>query len=258
MRNNKKIMRFLVLSIAIALSVALAYCNVLSDPTVYEKASTSYPQKQCIDNHNNANLVETTSIGLLKCGELHYTLSNARLVNDIGSIPVMSGFLDDAACIFPGKAESAFENASVYVDELIQADGTFIPGAYLLLVDLTVTSHGAKAYTLHDLDEEGYPMGQFAADNLFHIDHIINLSSTPQYDPDETLFYCLSYYSEKNSQAEHPLIFKLNDGESISVTIGFLVDDINFGGRFNLEKIALCDIMGDPNAAYVELNLRGN
>lgn len=258
MRKKKTVLQFLIPSIVLVIIITLVYSGDLSDSPEFVESSTRYPQKQSIDNHNNAELVETASIGLLKCGELHYTLSNARLVNDIASIPVMSGFLDDAACIFPGNAESVFGNASVYIDELIQADGTFIPGAYLLLVDLTVTSHGAKAYTLHDLDEEGYPMGQFAADNLFHIDHIINLSSTPQYDPDETLFYSLSYYSEKNSQAEHPLIFKLNDGESISVTIGFLVDDINVGGRFNLEKIALCDIMGDPNATYVELNLRGN
>ncbi len=208
---------------------------------------------------DEVHLTISTKWGLLKEGELHYTLSNVRLICHQKDIPRAEGFQEDAACIFPGLAANPFENTSIYYPDFITEDGSFLPGAYLLLVDITVTSNGAKAYTIYDLDEGGYPKGQFEEDNLFHADSMLGLMSTPQYVAGETLFYGIDYYSERGKLEEHPLIYRLDPGQSTTFTLGFLVDDEAYGGRFNIEELAFCNVMGDlPDAVYIWLNLKGN
>lgn len=208
---------------------------------------------------DEVHLTISTKWGLLKEGELHYTLSNVRLVCHEDDIPRAEGFQEDAACIFPGLAANPFEDASVHYPDFITEDGSFIPGAYLLLVDITVTSNGAKAYTIYDLDEGGYPKGQLEEDNLFHADGMLGLMSTPGYIAGETLFYGIDYFSERGKLEEDPLIYRLDPGQSTTFTLGFLVDDEAYGGRFHIEDLAFCNIMGDlPDAVYIRLDLKGN
>ncbi len=267
MNKKKAIIQLLVGCLILALFVFLAHHEEIKlpiDPT--EPSSSQDPDvdygKRFFEE--NGNLVLDIEWGL-KAGKLHCEFSNIRMVNHRDDIPRLEGFRDDAQCSFPGLADNEiYDEKTVFrYPDFILENGEFIPNAYLLLMDVTVTSIGAAAYTIHDRDSEGYPKGQYTEECLFRADPIINLTNKTQYIKGESQFFGIDYFSDMNKEKENRMLFRLLPGETISFTLGFLVDDEKYGGKFDLDELTLCDIMGEgatfiPLKPYLATNLGEN
>lgn len=267
MNKKKAVIQLLVCILILGFFVYLAYGEeirmLLGDNGNKPKNPTATPTAPLVWEENNKEqkaviIWSADDFVGLKAGELRFELSNLRLVSHAGEIPNPEGFTDDAAIAYPGQSENIYECPTFRYPDFIQEDGSFIPGAYLLLVDVTVTSKEAKHYTINDLDSEGYPMGQYEDETAFRADLPISLINTAGYIPGKSMVYGISYYSGKGTHPEHPMLFQVDSGETITFTLGFLIDDKEYGGRFDLTQLTICDIMGAPDAVYIPLKLGGN
>lgn len=184
-----------------------------------------------------------------KSGELVYTVRNPRIINREQDIP-KGGFLYDAFAVLPKE-----KGEIVYYPDFIDENGDFTEGVYLLLVDVSVYSDNAIAYTINDLDSGGVPRGQYDDPYFFRADSIVNLCTTPYYIEGESQFYYMSFYSLLSKYDTHPLGFHLEPQQEICFTVGFLIDDIRLGGRMDLSKISLCHVMGSKSEQYIQLSL---
>lgn len=127
--------------------------------------------------------------------------------------------------------------------EYIDDSGNPIPGLSLVLVDVSITSEGAQSYTRHDLNEYGDPLGEFDDPCIFRADALIYLSDI-QESADEGGFTTynggeLGYFSGRNQRPEHRIAFRIEDGETLDITLGFWVYDIQQGGYVHLDNLYL-------------------
>lgn len=205
-------------------------------------------------------------VSRLKSGRLNYTITDARLVSSTEALANINGFRSDASVCFYGDSYEHCDLTLRYPDFILQ-DGSFYEGVHLLVLDITVTSEDAAAYTRRDLDEDGYPLGPYDDPSLFRADGILYLQDTHidsivRTDPDGTEYstgpacWVIDYYSRMNERAENYMVFRLMPGESISFQIGFLVVDINDGGEMDLNTLCLTQVAGDPEAFITHLDLK--
>lgn len=127
--------------------------------------------------------------------------------------------------------------------EYIDDSGNPIPGLSLVLVDISITSEGAQSYTRRDLDEYGTPLGEFDDPYIFRADALIYLSDIQESaDEENSTTYNggeLGYFSGRNQRVEHRNAIRLEDGETLDITLGFWVYDIQQGGNVHLDNLYL-------------------
>lgn len=184
----------------------------------------------------------------LKSGKFVFTLANPRLISYMSDLPdepvKNAGFTEATGFTFalpPDDPERTDHNThkNIYYPDFVQEDGSFLDGAYLLLLDITVESQDAVNFTKMDKDEGGLPMGLYSDPYVFRTESIVNagVAGDEQEDPVPCTF--LFYYSGFGSCSENDLAFRVEPGESITFTIGFPISDIRHGGIFDLNKISL-------------------
>ena len=188
----------------------------------------------------------------IKEGALLFTVRNPRIVNRKQDIPE-GGFRDDSYSVLPKE-----KGEIVYYPDFIEENGNFTEGVYLLLVDVRVYSDNATAYTKNDLDSGGVPRSLYDDPFFFRADPLINVCTTPYYIERESQFYCMDFYSLMGQCDVHPNGFRLEPQQEICFTVGFILDDIQFGGRMDLSKISLCHTMGGGAEPYIQINLGEN
>lgn len=229
----------------------LCACNHASLPN-----NTTTPEQDVdnkVDIGSGYTFKEPEDLSVFKSGELIYTVSNPRLINRESDIPAGS-FVSDAYTILPKTKD----DRAVFYPDFINDDGEFTSGVYLLLIDVSVYSDDAIAYTKNDLDFEGFPKSLYDDPFFFRADPIINLCSTSQYIEGVSQYYSMAFYSLMSQSEVHPMGFHIEPRETIIFTVGFLVDDARFGGRMDLANISLCHVIGSEKGPYIQLDLGEN
>ena len=187
----------------------------------------------------------------LKSGKLMCTVNNVHLVEEPPNIGM---FKSDATCGF-------MDGNVIQYPDFLQDNGHLIPGLYLLLVNITVFSEDATAFTRRDNDSaNGIVKGEYDDPYVFRSDDLICLIEIGMDDGRiigaGDVYLC--YYSGMGQRAEHKMAFRLEPGESIDFSLGFLVSDVSQGGVHNLENLYLSVGMTDnPNETLIHLALSG-
>lgn len=175
----------------------------------------------------------------MKSGSLSCTIQRIEAVDNVSGLPE-KGFED-----WPTfeTVDNNGQRVILRYPEYIDGSGNPIPGLSLVLVDVSITSDGAQSYTRHDLDEYGTPLGEFDDPCIFRADALIYLSDIQKSaDEGEATAYNggeLGYFSGRNQRPEHRNAFRLEDGETLDITLGFWVYDIQQGGYVHLDNLYL-------------------
>lgn len=202
----------------------------------------------------------------MKYGTLRFQFSNVRAVNSVSDMP--EGELSMAKCSTPLDIVFNKDGTKRYVttedSDFVQPDGKFYPGAYIVLVDVTVYSDGAVEYTTEDYcSHGGYPMGSYADPYLFRAD-VIKLAdlsiASPGYGEEDDIvtFYNIRecYYSLYGCCEENPMLFRLTPGETLTYTLGFLVGDKQQGGKNDFASLMIHDLSKATNyRTYIDPHL---
>lgn len=241
---------------AVLLAIALTACSQLPSETHldFEQQSDStgiageLSQKQL-------SFEETPETdGNMKSGKLIYTLTGARAVNHAADIPEGS-FSDSGGYLFmfPDGKEALYT-----YPEFIQEDGSFIDGAYLVLVDFTVESQDAVCKTPDDVEPDGTGGGKYSDPYIFQADSFFPVYDTSQADPSNPdsagnryRSYYLAFFSMLNNREEHPYAFRLLPGETVGLTVGYLVGDNVDGTPNDLTNVCVRSDVG----TYINLSL---
>lgn len=222
-----------------------------------------------------------------KNGSLIYTFSNARMVT---KEPV-EGSAADTMLLFKE------DGSSLAYRDVVQDDGSFIDGVYMLLFDVTVQSRDAEMHTIFEVDDEEIPLGQWPDPYIFSAGGIalVDTSSAttdredkkgefPYYATEQTM----NYFSQKDelinskeieeiaASSEDPKLateviqkmrlenhgwgsFRIEPGEEITYTIGYVVGDRNAGFMWNLDSLALAFYGNSLNYnVFIDLDLDGS
>lgn len=164
----------------------------------------------------------------LESGTLNYTVTGARVLGPDSDVTfTIDRFFP--YCNVPGVAK--------YPDFLDEA-GHLSPGCYLVQADITVENVDAKT-----MEEEYGDPCLFRADDLF----LVNLDSSGSTTMD--------YFSLAGEYEAHPMLYRLEPGNTISYTIGFLV-----GENWAVDGAASVRISqsSDLNGLKVDLQLGGS
>lgn len=195
----------------------------------------------------------------LQSGELIYTLTNPRLIRNISDLP-------DTQAENGGFGIESFyysEKATESYPDFLAEDGSFPSGTYILLIDVTVESQSARAYTTEDLNDLGTPIGLitdpyiFNADNIIKVGAAVNTTGQQSIDEMEIVYHSPTYYSGLGSQEERLYAYRLEPEQNITFTLGYGLSDKNEGGIHDLEHVFisctgdkaghLCAVLIDKN-----------
>ncbi len=157
-------------------------------------------------------------------GELVYSLKKVKVVDSLADMPGEEDhFLRDfARAVY---YENGQETVVSYPDYVLE-DGSFDHGIRLVLAEIEVTSHDAEGLD----DEHGY-----SDPYVFRSDAIMFLQDTGDNDRQ----YYLGYFDQYGSCEEHSLLYRLEPGETTTVTIGFIICE-----RMDGSQIDLADLRG--------------
>lgn len=176
-------------------------------------------------------------------GTLAFTVSNARAVCHAADIP------GSAEC-FSYDAEVWFqedEKVSVYrYPEFIDENGTFMEGSYLVLVDVSVENRDARNRSKSDGDP---PYGDFEDPYLFRADGILWLT-------DKEREYDVAFFSQRGKYDEHPMAYRVEPGETVQFTLGFLVSSKPDGSLVDLSDVYAVT-GGNTDSSIIDLHLEG-
>lgn len=135
----------------------------------------------------------------IQSGTLHYTVTGARVLGPDSDVTFSIDRFFPYTSI-PGVAE--------YPD-FLDDTGHLAPGCYLVQADITAENVDAQTYE----EEYGDPC-LFRADDLF----LINLDASGGYRN-------MDYFSLGREYDAHPMLFRLEPGNTIQYTIGFLTNE---------------------------------
>lgn len=145
-------------------------------------------------------------------GSLEFTVTGARAVIHKDDMPEKGSFAQYDNYLYLGKGWPQSMTYPQYVTE----DGSFMDGAFVILVDMTVTNKDAVT-----------PWGP----GVVRLNNFLYLSETKI-----NRTWKIAYYSENDRCRT---ILELAPGESKQVTIGFQVGDNWDGSTRDLSKLAL-------------------
>lgn len=238
----------LIIILSISLLFCFSACSQCNQTTVY--SNNAY--------HNylvsESTFELSTEMYGLESGKLLLTISNARKIYNSQDIPANGGFVQPLH-LWQVKNN---EYIDYHDDKVFGANGSFLKNAYMVLVDVTVESQAAVAVT--DPNE-----GMVNDDPYLYEDpYIFDCAMIRLTDLGGNVYQGLfptmpvTYYSRKDMCQEHPRYYRLEPGETISFTLGFLVGGYREDGSLiDPSDLALGATMGETNAAYVLLGLEG-
>lgn len=238
----------------------------------------SNPMEDLTNAQNNTGSIspsennsETSSQGTLKLGEafedpnalksgkLTHTITDAKVITCLEDVPSVD-------CLFERVFHYRTESGEWEVGSLptfVAEDGTF-SDAYLILLDVETTSDGATQYTTKDLDADGYPLGEYDDPYLFRADAFGTLVALNHKENNEWNYYGLAYieyYSNYNKDLSLPdphITYRLEPGETIKYTIGFILEDeifTGFGCEIDFSELYFSTPGQQTWSTLVDLNL---
>ena len=157
-------------------------------------------------------------------GKLEVTLTDARAVTHADGIPTEGGFYPYDWYLYMGEG---WTQQYRKFEEFIQEDGSFAEGVFLILVDITIENHDAEIY-------EGHAKS-YGDRYLFHPEWYLKLTEM-KYDRKWSFRYSSRYGM---AHEEESLCIHLEPGESVDLTIGYLVGDNWDGSTRDLSNLAL-------------------
>ena len=157
-------------------------------------------------------------------GKLEVTLKDARAVTHKDGIPTEGGFYPYDWYLYMGEG---WTEEYRKFEEFIQEDGSFAEGVFLILVDITLENHDARN---SDSSEKAY-----GDPYIFQPAWYIKLTEH-KYDRKWDFRYSSRYGMDHE---EENLAIRLEPGDSVDLTIGFLVGDNWDGSTRDLSKLAL-------------------
>lgn len=189
----------------------------------------------------------------LKSGSLIFTINGAHAINNMDDIPNPDGFDEDTLVMYVDGAEKIY-----HYPEYVEADGSFVDGAYLILVDVTVESRDAEGWTSDD-----EPSGMFSDPYLFDSRSLFSIVDVGDKSiiTEGGLFggdisyrnYYKTYYSRKNEFPEDRMTFRILPGEKIEYSIGCIVGNNEDGSVKDLSS--LCVRVWDPEKGDIFIQL---
>lgn len=257
-----KIRRWLTFCLSSLLLFSLVACSDKPEqpPTILALNSTSpatptdSEESQDPNNHTDGVTLEFTR--RLKEGELLCTVTNAQAVTREQDYALTADCFTRDALLAINHADGS-ETAYRYPD-FIGTDGSYVEGGYLILVDMTVTSRDAVSYTTEDLDENGNPLGLYEDPYIFRADSFFTLADLSEVKDGPYYWYSdVEYFSARGQRTEHSMAYRLEPGESISFTLGFLLGNKLDASPRDLTQLYLCDSMGNPDSTFIDLGLGG-
>ncbi|HIT02005.1 MAG TPA: hypothetical protein IAC21_04175 [Candidatus Enterenecus merdae] len=249
-RSNKR-----ALLLAVCLLSTLAGCQLLPeqlggpprtdpqpDPYVSGQADWERPESLAVNDFPRTFLRRAG----VKSGQLSCTIQGIEVLENVSGLP--EGNFETWPTVEVLDEEG--QRMILEYPDFISENGQLLPGLYLVLAELTVTSQGAQSYTRRDRDALGTSLGEFDDPYVFRADRLLGLQELAG----ETQSDCaLGYFSARAQQGEHRLAYRLEDGERQSFTLGFWVHDLQQGGNVSLEDLYLVVYEG----ALTRLDLKG-
>lgn len=216
-----------------------------------------------------------------KGGKLIFTLTNPRIISSTQELPVQEKFIDGTMAVdeVEGMPYAPDRGGQYKYPDFVYPDGHFVKGVHYLLIDVSVESNDAEAYTSSELDNEGYPLGVFDDPYAFsppaltlgntldfvpeQMEEIAADSQWRVVNPDEcTRMVAIDYFSRRGELSDDPneaLFFKVTPGETLSFTIGFPVTDRASGGVFDGNVMSLHNIWStDGSGKLCGITVEGN
>lgn len=222
---------------------------IQSDSDSIESGPTSSPE------NSEALSFEVTagSDSILKSGSLIFTINAAHAINNLDDIPNLNGFDEDTLVMCVDGSEKIY-----HYPEYVEANGTFIDGAYLILIDVTVESRDAEGWVADD-----EPSGRFTDPYLFDSRALFNIVDVN----DKSIIteggffggdvgyrdYYKTYYSRKNEFPEDRMTFRILPGEKIEYSIGCVIGNNEDGSYKDLSS--LCVRVWEPEKGDIFIHL---
>lgn len=179
-------------------------------------------------------------------GRLFYTVKSARLVTSVDEMQVpLSGFSHDAR-LYKDEENNWIEGTQ---PKWIKEDGTFDTGTYLILLDVVLENDNAAMVTDDDPNSRYYSDPYY-----FRIDGLLSLFDMNR----PTKFRMMDYFSEMGeigTDLESEFIVCLQPGESITCTVGFVVEDKWLANSSDLSQLSICNTQGIANSVFLNLGL---
>lgn len=181
----------------------------------------------------------------LKTGTVRYVLKKVWIVEDQSGIPAEGGFLPHNIV---WVAEDPEHGKGWKYPELVQEDGTFAEGIFLLLMEIEVENVGAGCWTVDDLDSENRPMGLFKDPYLFTgLGGLFTVREREGINGTQPFMWDTAYFSHYGALAEdpenemnrHPFAFRLKPGEKQTFTVGTFVGNCLDGTSRTLSSLCL-------------------
>lgn len=240
---KKSLICFLSLLTAAFILLAVAGCGVSEKKEITEDSTGILP-------HSNEDISVTTpsetaapaqdekpsftyndeNASWMKSGSLKVTLDGARLIEYRSDIPNEGMFVSGAFFTrFPHKTEDVF-----YYPNCFDSDGKFVEGAFLVLADVTFQNIDGVGYTKDDWgpDAVGVPEND---PYIFNAGMLLRLANLKEPKVDGPF-----YRSWDIAYIDGPMDFRIEPGESISMTVGFLVCCAFDGSPIDRTQLELC------------------
>lgn len=232
---------------------------------------------QTTQSHQTAELkfeysAETAPHQILS-GKMQFTVSNPRVVTHRKDMPG-GDFSEAIAEIWMNGEVKEYVCYSQRFPSFILDDGSFVEGAKLVMVDVTVTNIDAKMRTQKDADENGKGGGDYTDPYVFRVDSLLGFADTKETTDAISAFGGVSstgnypqlnacYFSLLNECEEHSFAFRLVPGETMTYTVGIVVGNNQDGSERDLSaivvRVASAKHIGGTESSvyYVSLGLGG-
>ena len=181
-------------------------------------------------------------------GKMELTISNPRTVTHKDDMP--GGEFEWAyAGIWNDGELTEYVCYSERFPSFVCDDGSFVEGAELILLDVTVTNIDAKMRTQKDADAEGKGGGEYTDPYIFRVGSLLSFTDTAKTTDTMSVFGGVSsdgnypqlnatYFSLLNNCEEHPFAFRIAPGETITFSIGIVVGNNEDGSARDLSSMA--------------------
>ena len=206
-------------------------------------------------------------------GKMQFTVSNSRVATHRKDMPG-GDFSEAIAEIWMNGEVKEYVCYSQRFPSFILDDGSFVEGAKLVMVDVTVTNVDAKMRTQKDADENGKGGGDYIDPYVFRVDSLLGFADTKETTDAISAFGGVSstgnypqlnacYFSLLNECEEHSSAFRLEPGETMTYTVGIVVGNNQDGSERDLSaivvRVASAKHIGGTESSvyYVSLGLGG-
>lgn len=181
-------------------------------------------------------------------GKLELSISNPRVVTHRDDIPG-GDFSEAIAAIWANGEVKEYVCYSQRFPSFVLEDGSFVEGAQLVVLDVTLTNIDAKMRTQKDADAKGKGGGEYTDPYIFRVGSLLGFTDTAKTTDTISVFGGVSsdgnypqlnatYFSLLNNCEEHPFAFRVEPGETITFSIGIVVGNNEDGSERDLSTIA--------------------